>query len=105
MGFYIETGGREGKAAWLVQNAGAVRLPPQPVYRNNDMVLVCVVNNRIFEAAAVAFSRDEFEVFSRPDGRHKIWLAVPRSQVIRLCPEVGKAWDREPETPRVNVDF
>ena len=91
MGYYIETGGPKGKAKWLVDNAKAV-ITPTPVYGTPDMIPVCVVDNEPFEAAAIAFDKDELEVFEDPrDERFRMWLSVPRAEVLRLCPHVEPA--------------
>jgi hypothetical protein len=46
--------------------------------------VVCVVDNGIFKAAAFAFSEEELEVFAKPDGRPKTWLAMDRKLAEEL---------------------
>lgn len=53
-----------------------------------DKVVVCVVDNEHFEAAGIAYSARELELFKHEDGRPKRWLILPRAKVIELCPEV-----------------
>jgi hypothetical protein len=45
---------------------------------------VCLVNNGLFTAAAIAYSPGERDEFARSDGRPKLWFKVSR--------EVLKPW-------------
>jgi len=56
--------------------------------RNGETVLVCVVQNRRFDAAAVAYNENEMLDYAVPDGRQKRWLQLPRALVLKLCPAV-----------------
>lgn len=67
-----------GKAEFLVKNANAVKVSGKEFCEN----LVCVVDNRLFEAAGYCFSKEEFEAFKYPDGRSKQWLIVPDAKEI-----------------------
>lgn len=56
------------------------RLPgPPPQYRTQDSVVVCLVDNVQFTAAAVAYSQSELEYFSQnpEDKRPKKWYLLP----------------------------
>ncbi len=91
MGYYIETNSPKGKAKWLVDNAKAVRTA-EPVAGTAELIPVCVVDNGMFEAAAIAFDSEELSCFNNPtDYRPKTWLSVPRAEVLRLCPHVEPA--------------
>lgn len=76
MGYYIDKNsantplGALGKAQALIAD-GARQISPPTTFQEN---LVCVVDNRIFEAAAYCYSPEEMEEFLRPDGRRKVWL-------------------------------
>lgn len=85
MGYYIETGERKGKAAWLVKNAnGSMEKRP------GDIPVV-VLDNGPFEAAGIAYDAEEFEAFTSPDDLHKKTIIyVPEADVVRLCPSVER---------------
>lgn len=93
MGIYIETGANLGKADYLIKNEGAVELPYGPPnweqlqeeYPNK--VPVCVVLNpgMGFEAAGVAYSKDEYYRFQPlEDARPKRWLVLDRDRAKEL---------------------
>lgn len=91
MGYYIEptNGGTKGKADDLIRNDGAVE-QSAPVYheQNSEHVTVCVVDNGPFEAAGVAYSENEFNVFRNDSsGRPKRWLTMSREKVATLGSE------------------
>jgi hypothetical protein len=92
MGYYIETASHKNKAQWLRDNAKAVNAPGERNIGTHDMIPVVVVDNGPFEAAAIAYDRNELEVFTdRTDPRPRECLLVPRDEVIKLCPEVEHA--------------
>lgn len=79
MGYYINSIGDKdapvvGKAEFLIENGKAREIARPSVWIPD---LVCVVENGLFDAAAYAFSPEEFAEFSRNDGRFKTWLIVP----------------------------
>lgn len=84
MGYYINKNAQgkplpvSGKADMLLKDEGAVFIP-NPTFQDN---LICVVDNRIFEAAAFCYSEREFEEFARPDGRKKKWLTHPKAKEL-----------------------
>lgn len=91
MGFYLQTPVNKGKAKYLIDHHDA-QLLLTPVFLTGDKIAVCVVDNGPFEAAGVAFSAEEMAVFMSPDSgpiqRPRVFLKVPRSEVIKLCPKV-----------------
>lgn len=88
MGFYIETGTSHGKADFLVAECGAK--PFNGVKEPSD-VLVCVVDNGAFDAAAIVYDNNEFDQFSvssRGDNRPKTWLLITKEQALAFRPSV-----------------
>jgi hypothetical protein len=73
MGFYIETDGPVNKADYLVKNHGGVKIREPKEWEEG---LVCVVENGMFDAAGYCFSEKEFETFTTPDRRFKIWVKM-----------------------------
>lgn len=45
------------------------------------MLPVCLVDNGVFTAAAVCYSKDELEAFGHPDRRPRRWYLVPTSKL------------------------
>lgn len=92
MGLYIEPG--TGKSDWCGKNGTKLAEgteAPSILFSdvNENEFIVCVVDNVMFEAGAVAFSESEFECFKRPDGRYKRWYSVRKELLEPICP----AWN------------
>ncbi len=93
MGYYIETGSNHNKAQYLRETTKTLpaklgELPPV------GYVPVVVINNFAFEAAGIAFDKDELEYFTmESDDRPREQLFVSRPHVIRLCPKVERVLD------------
>ena len=62
------------KERWLVDNAIAVKEPPQNIDELPGCLPVCLVDNGQFYAAGIAYDEQELEEFKRPDGRRKFWF-------------------------------
>lgn len=93
MGFYIQTSGPHNKAQWLIANceAKAVTLGSEPP---KGYVPVVVVNNGPFEAAGIAFNKQELGVFSNPkDTRQRVQLILTRAEILKQCPMVEELLD------------
>lgn len=90
MGYYIETDGNHNKDQWIKKHLGGIYLAGMPNSVNPEFVPVCVVDNGPFEAAAIAFDREEAEQFNRPDGRPRKWMLVTKKKVVEVCPRVEK---------------
>lgn len=95
---YINTPRILGKADWIVENApGAKRLSSEPLNSSlpsrledvpDDMEFVIVVNNGMFEAAAIVNNTRDFQDFyanpDRSDNRPREFLYVPKSEIEAL---------------------
>jgi hypothetical protein len=68
MGYYIEVEQNKNKAEQIVKLFGG-EIVHKPNFDNipADKALIVVVNNGPFEAAALAYSRAEFEEFTLPE--------------------------------------
>ncbi|MBL1322153.1 MAG: hypothetical protein COA63_014010 [Methylophaga sp.] len=71
MGYYINPKDMS-KEAWL--NIHGIPMMYAPVLFTDEIhYAVCLVDNGMFTAAAVAYSQDELETFRHDDGRPKTW--------------------------------
>lgn len=89
MGLYLEP--QDGKKEWLEANGHreTATMGFSNIDYNNtpeDQVLICLVDNGMFYAAAVAFSEDEFKAFDAPDGRPKLWYYVSKEKAKMVSP-------------------
>lgn len=86
MGYYLQTPGRNTeKAVALVKKYGGHQIPEPPkslAEVPEGCALVCVVDNGIFEAAALAYSDEELQYFSRPDPRPMQWLILNNKEQV-----------------------
>ncbi len=83
MGYYInkinnKTLPPNGKANFLLREGA--KIAPTPITFQEN--LVCVVENFHFDAAGYAYSKEEMDVFLKPDGRNKTWLIVPDADIL-----------------------
>ncbi|KKK55786.1 hypothetical protein LCGC14_3071060 [marine sediment metagenome] len=114
MGDYINP--PEGtKEDWLEENGELVAAPSWPPPA--DMVLVCLVDNGPFTAAAICYDEGEFSEFNAPDPtyeevaelkaraeargikvvtagcgeqRPRTWYVVSRKNIVEVCPDVAE---------------
>jgi len=86
MGIYIEVPHHLNKAEQLMNLHGAVQtLAPDSLSDiSPDKYLICVVENGLFDAAAVTYSQREMEAFKHPDGRPRTWLLMDEEKVNEL---------------------
>lgn len=75
MGMYVNPP-TMSKEDWL--KANGVPTGSNPGAITETQVPVCLVNNGLFSAAAVAYNDRELAEFSRPDGRPKSWYNVTK---------------------------
>jgi hypothetical protein len=94
MGFYIDTDAPHHKAEWILKHCDGVRLTA-PVYHDpilTDMVTIIVVDNGPFEAALIAYNKNEYDRALRGlAGRHVEYLKVPFAKAVEQCPPVAAA--------------
>ena len=89
MGYYIEVPKNKEKAQQLV-NIYKATIIPCPVSLEDiptDKALICVVDNRAFEAAGYCFSQNEFEAFRHDFGlrqRPRQWVLMDKSLARKL---------------------
>lgn len=88
MGYYIQ-GPQKGKGAYLERVYGAgwcSEETARSALTHPTIVPVCVVDNGPFEAAALAYSEEEFECFANPeDRRRKRWFLMDRAKAYELA--------------------
>lgn len=81
MGCYINPKS-QSKESWLAENA---KPTPGPVPVGPDVVPVCLVDNGMFLAAAVAYSQREADTFNDPsDRRPKQWYSAKRTDLYTV---------------------
>ena len=92
MGKYIETPGHtSGKASILIHEHGAERLdrvtPGEfEIQYGRGKAIICVVENPLFDAAALAYSKAEFLYFyTEIPNRPKTWLAMDWEKAHELA--------------------
>jgi len=87
MGYYIEVPENTGKTAQLVKLYGATIIKRPRSFDDvpGDKALICVVGNRLFDAAAYCYSAAEFGAFNLPsDDRPRQWLLMDKKLVREL---------------------
>lgn len=89
MGYYVNPEGKfksGEKEKWLFANGRAVPDGDLPAWEeiSKDKAMVCLINNGVFTAAAIAFKESEYHVFLTPDGRPRIWFSVDREKLTTV---------------------
>ena len=92
MGYYIEVPERFKKATQLVKLYKGEIIPCPKSFSDvpEDKALICIVDNRAFEAAGYCFDSQEFGDFKRPDGRPRTWLLMNKALVHKLTGYKGE---------------
>lgn len=95
MGYYVNPSNMS-KEQWLQDN-GIEVLTPGP-FPEDDTVVVCLLDNGPFTAAAICYSKDELDQFAqrgryegeaRTDRRHRQWFLVDKTKIAEVCPAVA----------------
>lgn len=91
MGYYIEVPAPTDKAGQLVSIHGAVPYAGEYEDIPADKLAVIVVQNGFFDAAAIIYSKREWEAFNEPgDRRASTSLLLDKAKVLELNPEVAR---------------
>lgn len=89
-GVYINTSIDKGQ--WLTENSESSHsTPPEFSDIPNDCLLVCMVDNGPFTAAAagVCIDKQEYSAFTyNKDHRPKVWFIVTKVKLVGVCPEI-----------------
>lgn len=80
MGAYINPV-NQSKEDWLRENA-TLTDTPESFDSKPGYLPVCLVDNRMFTAAGIAFNERELEAFTYPDGRRKAWFWVEKEKLM-----------------------
>lgn len=88
MGFYIDP--QNCSKEQFLANKGR-RIPVEDAYAVFDAgtnLPVCLVDNTIFTAAGIGFSKREIDAFNHPDDRcPKQWFSVKREDLVEFYPD------------------
>lgn len=90
MGAYVNPPG-EAKEAWLLREGKLLPVSKIPDWDlvPSDMLLVCLVTNSEFTAAAICFNEGELIRFSDSrDERSKIWFLVDTEKLLAVSSEL-----------------
>ena len=95
MGFYLETPESRRKADQLIGASGAIeRLATNAWPAPDGFMVVVVVSNPFFDAAGIAFDKQEFDEFTDPDdNRPKRFLWVSNEYIKAQKPHLSDAVD------------
>ena len=93
MGYYISPNG-ETKEAWLARYGTPINeAHAQKLDEHGTLVPVCLVDNALFTAAAIGYSKAETQAFCNPaDHRPRKWFAVSREHILDVCPAIAREW-------------
>jgi hypothetical protein len=77
------------KEDWLLSNSLMVSSSPPQWDESKKVLPVCLVNNGLFTAAGIAFSKDELQAFCVPsDRRPKRWFTVETEKLLEVEPSL-----------------
>lgn len=82
MGCYVNPS-NESKEEFLMREGEVLPGAPASIDIKSGKIPVCLVNNSIFSAAAVAYSEGELHSFADPnDLREKVWFLVEKTKLL-----------------------
>jgi hypothetical protein len=96
MGLYINPKDTT-KERWLLKHAEllASKSECDVLFEGGDYLPVCLVDNGPFTAAAIAYCKEELEVFRYPeDYRLKTFYKVSKKDLLEVCPELERYLDK-----------
>lgn len=90
MGYYINPKD-ETKETWLEREAIPADKVPTNACEIDGLRPVCLVDNRMFTSAGIAYDDDELRAFLDPaDPRDKRWFFAPIEELVKVCPDVAR---------------
>lgn len=93
MGYYIEVPQPRGKAQQLADLHGATLTTCPATFEEvpEGQALLCIVDNGPFEAVALCYDVDEFNVFNDPeDPRPRQWMLMEQTKAHELAGYTGR---------------
>lgn len=91
MGYYIEVPHPRGKAQQMVEiHQAELVLSPEKFDFSGPDALLCVVENPMWDAVAIAYNVDERDAFlpTKTDQRPRVWLKIPKTLAKQFQPNV-----------------
>lgn len=87
MGYYIQVPNNKQKTEQLIELYGAEQITKVPIFEDlcSNKAIICIVDNGLFEAAALCYSKEELEEFKRPDGRPRKWVLMEKELAYKLA--------------------
>ena len=77
------------KEDWLRENCITMSQYAEPFDESKETLSVCLVDNGIFTAAGIAFSKRERDSFLDPsDRRPKLWFKVKTEKLLEVEPSL-----------------
>jgi hypothetical protein len=97
MGYYINPSGGLTKERWLLENGAQYgKTVKYEDIKSKGYVPLIWVDNGLFSALGIAYSKREFLEFNDPkDDRLKEIWGVPKDIVLSECPEVKSRLEEE----------
>lgn len=92
MGYYINPKNKT-KEQWLTDNAVHQSRKPLEHDSEQDLWPVCWIDNGLFTAVGICFSKRELNEFKRDDGRAKVWFLVHKDKLAEFIPLSELKWN------------